>query len=372
MPGDLKLVSAFQHHLDTCLDDWQARFGTNFVLGLSGGGDSMALALGCARWVAAGSGRAVHAVCVDHGLRPGSADEARQTLAWAKSLGLTAQSVSLSLQAGSTRLQERARQGRHAALCEMAQAKGARVMLLAHTSDDQCETLALRLASKTGLDGLAGMATLSPSPFYKEDWPCLIGRPLLGVARATLRGQLMQAGQSWHEDPSNSNMAFGRIRARTRLAQLGAIGSDLHALNRIADKAALLRDELDLAARALLNRADVKVEADHVRMSCVALRQAAPVMAERALGWLAYSVGGAQRQANQTQIGRLRQAILPPHSASRTLAGAKFEQKNDQLIVTKAPPRSGSKIPLTPTKTDIRTRLTAISGELDQFVTYLR
>jgi tRNA(Ile)-lysidine synthase len=371
MPGDLKLISAFQHHLDTCLDDWQARFGTNFILGLSGGGDSMALALGCARWVAAGSGRTVHAVCVDHGLRPGSVDEAQQTLSWAEGLGLTAHSVSLNLQPGSARLQERAREGRHAALCEMAQAKDARVILLAHTRDDQRETLALRLASKTGLDGLAGMATLSPSPFHKKDWPCLLGRPLLGVERDALRDHLKQAGQAWHEDPSNSNMAFGRIRARARLAQFGANGSDIYALNRIAAQAALLRDELDRASHDVLSRAGIKVDADHIRLSYAALGQATPLIAQRALGWLSFSVGGATRQANQIQLENLRQAVLSPHFAGRTLAGAKFQQKNDQLIVTVAPPRNGSKIALPPTNTGISTRLAAISGKLDQFVTFL-
>lgn len=374
MSSSLNPAVCLQSHLENRLNAWSARFGSTFILALSGGGDSMALALGCAKWVAGGKGR-VHAICVDHGLREGSAQEAQQTVMWAQALGLEATSVRIELSLGQSRIQERARAGRHHALCKAAQKAGARVILMAHNLEDQQETLALRLVSKTGLDGLAGISELAPSPFYEDQWPCLVGRPLLDTGRDELRNLLTTAGQPWHEDPSNANIAFARILARTRLANQKAHGSDVAALNRIAKHATALRVALDSASRALLRRAEMRGDDRHMSVSLAALLKSENHIVERALGWLAFCIGGQHRLPNATKIRRLYDAILIPGFRGATLAGAKFTLKNERLVVTAAAPRKdqkqGHKQAQRDHPTSVAQRLAAISADLDQFVTLL-
>lgn len=370
MSGGLGLSHQVQSALTRQLTAWADRFGRQFVLGLSGGGDSMALALGCAQWMGVKQGQ-VHAVCIDHGLRDDAAIEAKQTIKWAHELGLTAEIVSLDLRRGQTRLQERAREGRHRALAKVAKAQGARIILLAHNLDDQNETLALRLAAQTGLDGLAGMAEVSPSPFYSDDWPCLIGRPLLQVSRTTLRQDLIQGNQNWHEDPSNINQAFARIRARSRLSQLIGPGDEQKALSRIADHAANLRQNKDQAARALLERAALKITATGIRLSLEPLFDAPPFLIERALGWLAIAMGGGSRAPDVAKLSRLVQASRQSDFKGATLGGAKFTRASGDLVVTSAPLRKGQSPSPRQENADVSLRLHALSGNLDQFVTYL-
>jgi tRNA(Ile)-lysidine synthase len=370
MPDDLTLNELFQTDLNAQLNDWAAQFGPRFVLGLSGGGDSMALALGCAHWMALGNGF-VHAVCVDHGLRDEAEDEAHQTVAWAQALGLTAQVLSLRLERGQTRVQERARQARHGALLHAAKAQNARVILLAHNQDDQHETVALRLTSKTGLDGLAGMSALSPSPFYANDWPCLIGRPLLTLSRKTLRDVLISAGQEWHEDPSNSNNDFARIRARSRLSTLSKAGTDNVALSRIARLATMLRQKNDEAARSFLASINVAIDGTTISLSALSLDIVSSPTFERALSWLTFAVGGGARLPEANKISRLTNRLKQPEFRGATLAGARFALRGESLIISHAPLRKAQKHAALHKTPAINLRLHAISGNLEQFVTYL-
>jgi tRNA(Ile)-lysidine synthase len=370
MPGGVGLTDTLQSALNVRLDNWAQRFGSNFVLGLSGGGDSMALALGCAGWAGGGRGNVV-AVCVDHGLRDGSGEEAQQTIAWARGLGINCEIAALQVARGQSRLQERARIGRHRALLEVAKQNNARVILLAHTQDDQFETLAMRLASKTGLEGLAGMAALSPSPFYQDEWPCLIGRPLLDVSRAHLRHALTQADKAWHEDPSNENNAFARIRARKRLQVLAEAGANIGVMDDIASCAATLRAASDDAGQNLLAVSQLQLTKQSARVSYAAIENAQPIVSERILGWLSFAIGRGLRLPEITKTARLRCAITAPNFKGATLAGARFQRRGDFLLVTPAPFRKGQEVDALQKNHDIQLRLAAISGNLDHFVTYL-
>ncbi len=89
----------------------------------------------------------------------------------------------------------------------------------AHTLDDQAETVLLRAFRGTGIRGLAGIHPrvvfeLEGRPFGE------VVRPLLGFRRAALKDFLVDLGQSWREDSSNSNVAFDRNRVRHRLLPL--------------------------------------------------------------------------------------------------------------------------------------------------------
>ncbi len=181
---------------------------------VSGGGDSMALLHLLAQWQ---SGRpSLHAVSVDHGLRPEAAAECRHAAAWARQMAIPHAILSLDPAAWSGNRQAAARDARYAALAAWAQAASITTVALGHTRTDQAETVLINLARGSGVDGLAAM----PCCRHAEgiDWV----RPLLTIARADLRLYLAAAGITWIEDPGNESMTSQRIRARRFLA-----GNDL-------------------------------------------------------------------------------------------------------------------------------------------------
>lgn len=81
---------------------------------------------------------------------------------------------------------------------------------VAHTADDQAETVLAHILRGTGLAGLGGIHPTNGCVF----------RPLLNVRRAELRACLRAAKQNWREDKTNRDVTRTRARIRSRLLPL--------------------------------------------------------------------------------------------------------------------------------------------------------
>jgi tRNA(Ile)-lysidine synthase len=152
-----------------------------------------------------------------------------------------------------------ARSARYQFLCETAERLGARYVAVAHTADDQVETILHRALRGTGLDGLAGMPAsrpLSPS--------VVLVRPLLGVGRMAVLQYLQDLGQSYRVDDSNQNLRWTRNRLRHEL--LPALREGYN--NRVDD--ALLR----LAAQAGEGQSIIFQLASELARTCVSVEKA--------------------------------------------------------------------------------------------------
>ncbi|MFV3075865.1 tRNA lysidine(34) synthetase TilS [Niveispirillum fermenti] len=179
----------------------------HIAVGVSGGADSMALALLLRQWLAARGGRLL-ALTVDHGLRAESAGEAARVAGWMAGHGIAHRLLSWSGPKPSAGIQHAARQARLRLLAEAAAAAGCLHLALAHHADDQAETYRLRVERGSGAAGLAGMPAIRELPRLR------LIRPLLPVAKARLTATCRALGQDWLEDPSNRNPAFARARLR--------------------------------------------------------------------------------------------------------------------------------------------------------------
>jgi len=177
--------------------------GAEALVGLSGGPDSLALALAVA-FEAPRAGRRIGAVVVDHGLQAGSAAVAERAAATARDLGLDPVLVEAASVGEEGGPEAAARSARRAAFERPRTATGATRILTAHTLDDQAETVLLGLARGSGPDAVAGMRTDSP-PFV---------RPLLGVRRATTVQACADQGVAPWTDPHNADRRFTRVRVR--------------------------------------------------------------------------------------------------------------------------------------------------------------
>ena len=103
-----------------------------------------------------------------------------------------------------------------------------RRIVVAHHEDDQAETVLMRLARGSGLDGMSGMREeerVSTSPSVESSGGSYtIVRPLLRTPKARLIATLEAAGRSWRDDPSNLAPEFERVRVRQALETLGQLG----------------------------------------------------------------------------------------------------------------------------------------------------
>ncbi|GAA4410472.1 tRNA lysidine(34) synthetase TilS [Quisquiliibacterium transsilvanicum] len=181
-----------------------------FVIGWSGGLDSTVLLHAAASGAPAGA-RLV-AVHVHHGLQP--AADAWQAHCERESgrLGVACEIHRVEdAPAPGASVEAWARDRRYAALIRAAVRHGALGVLTAHHSDDQVETMLMRIARGSGVDGLAGIEASG----RREGVPLL--RPLLGLSRAELAFYAQRHGLRWVEDPSNEDPALLRNAFRHRV-----------------------------------------------------------------------------------------------------------------------------------------------------------
>ncbi|EBA13320.1 tRNA lysidine(34) synthetase TilS [Roseobacter sp. CCS2] len=183
-------------------------------LSVSGGGDSIALMHLAARLR---DPKRLRVLTVDHGLRPEAQQEIALVASQAADLNID-HAVMPWTWDGQGNLQAAARARRWAAVSAWAAMHNMREVWLGHTEDDQVETVLMRLARGSGIDGLTAMYPLSE----RDDLRIL--RPLLGCARADLRHWLQSNKIPWCEDPSNDDPRFDRVRARQMFAQLEGLG----------------------------------------------------------------------------------------------------------------------------------------------------
>jgi tRNA(Ile)-lysidine synthase len=225
-------------------DELDAIFGgltaKTLLLAVSGGSDSVALLRLAERWrtlMQQGAGCAPDLVVatVDHRLRTESRAEAQWVERLCKDRALAHRTLVWETPRADSNLQEAARDARYDLLRTLAATLDNAAIVTAHHLDDQAETVLMRLARGSGLDGLTGMQRHQGS----------LIRPLLAIPKARLLATLAALGQDFLEDPSNANLAFERVRLRAIRSQLEDAGLTPTQIARSAHRLNRARDALD-------------------------------------------------------------------------------------------------------------------------------
>ncbi len=137
-------------------------------------------------------------------------------------------------------LEDAARRMRYAFFDRVVAERRATRIAVAHTADDQAETVLAHLIRGTGTAGLAGIYPIAGS----------VVRPLLFIRRQELRGYLRSLAQPWREDSSNRDTRRTRAHIREHLLPVletdfsRAIVGRLGRLARLAREEALFWDAL--------------------------------------------------------------------------------------------------------------------------------
>jgi tRNA(Ile)-lysidine synthase len=270
------------------------------ALALSGGGDSLALLLTAKAW-ADGAGRRLVAFTVDHRLQPESSAWATWCARRAAALGVEHRTLVWDGPKPTTGVAAAARAARHHLIAETARATGARVVLFGHTADDEYEARAMRAEGVR----IGSLRPWSPSPVWPEGRDVFVARPLLGARRAEIRAWLAKRGETWIEDPANTDLRHPRARVRKALAgaRFGGGCSD----SGVVQDAAMF----GAAGEVVL-----------------------PFASEASLAEAVACASGAERPPRREAVARLA-LRLADGANSATLGGARIVRQGDWLCVSR-------------------------------------
>lgn len=279
---------------------------------VSGGADSLALLV-----LATAARCSVTAIHIDHGLRPGSATEARVVAEAAERFGARFRPVSIRIEPGPN-LEARLRDARYEVL--------PRDVLTGHTADDQAETLLLNLMRGSGLSGLAAMRPER--------------HPLLALRRAETHALCAALGLAPVIDPTNNDPRIRRNRVRHELLPLVDEIAERDVGSLVARTAALLRDDDDL-----LDRLSLALDPTDARAITAAERP----LAVRALRrWLAPHLSGYF--PDHDAVERVLDVARGVAVACDVSNGVRVHRSRQRLMVTGPTIDDGSAPPVDPSR----------------------
>jgi tRNA(Ile)-lysidine synthase len=303
--------------------------GPALAVAVSGGADSMALALLAAGWVRQREG-AIQAFVVDHGLRPASGVEASVTIQRLAGFDIPAKLLPLTTLKPGPALAERARIMRYQVLSDACAQANILHLLLGHHAADQVETLAMRVLRDSHTHGLAGMSAL------RETTVLRLLRPLLAIEPGLLRQFLAAHGTAWVEDPSNQDVRAMRPRLRQGFANMPGTENDL---------LAALRSVGTLRCREEAATADELAERVTIRPEGFALLSPNRI-GVAALRFLIGTIGGARYLPGLAQTTKLAAQPKPA-----TLAGVRIlpaGRLGDGLLIVREEAGIGNPVPALP------------------------
>lgn len=262
----------------------------HYLLAVSGGADSLALAHGCAQL--ARQGWAGFSVChVEHGLRGAEAlRDMRLVQDFCAEYGLPCyvEHVDVRRLVSSEQLstEDAARRLRYSALRRVAAKVGAAAIVTAHHEGDQAETVLLRLLRGAGLDGLAAMRP------HQGD----ILRPLLTLPREFLEQYCRANSLVYCHDSTNDDTAYTRNSVRKELLPLLAERYNADIVPTLARTATLLAEDADLLT-SMADSAYVRLakrEADVVTLALKPLLAEPKAIRLRVLRRAYFALGGRE------------------------------------------------------------------------------
>jgi tRNA(Ile)-lysidine synthase len=306
-------------------------------LAVSGGADSLALMLLAARYAETPEARQrFYVYSVDHGLRPEAAGEVAFVVAQAERLGFHARPLRWEGGKPATGIQQAARKARYTLIAEAMDADRVPVLVTAHHLFDQAETVLMRLAHGSGIEGLRGM------DYFTELGDLRVVRPLLGVDPEQLKALVAEAGLVPVADPSNADLDYERVRWRQAMPLLASLGLDAQRLGRFAERMRDADRALEqLASRALASEVGVGEDMRSRSFTRAWLRTLPHAVAIRVLQRILDAVGGGQKPHALGAVEALTDRLIQ-EPCKTTLHGCVIDSDGDTICIVHEPGRQAA------------------------------
>src|SRR6266446_9835805 len=213
------------------------RAGERVGVAVSGGADSVALLLLLAE-LRKQLGIVLSVVHFNHKLRGKDSDRDEKFVAkLAEKYGLAFHAgradIAAKAKSNKANLEDTARRARYEFFARLVEDGRVDKVAVAHTADDQAETVLAHILRGTGLAGLGGIHPVAGP----------VIRPLLGVRRSELRRFLRSQKQTWREDATNRDTKRMRARIRKKLLPLLEKQFQPAIVEHLATLAALARED---------------------------------------------------------------------------------------------------------------------------------
>jgi tRNA(Ile)-lysidine synthase len=260
--------------------------GDTFLVAVSGGADSLALAQALFIESQPLALNAV-AITVDHQLQENSDQQAERVAGQLKEIGygqVIVKKVVVTFDAG---LESGARDARYAALNESVEETKAVKVFLGHTRNDQAETVLLGLARGSGARSLSGMATENGNYI----------RPLLSITREETESACKEWGLDFWNDPHNLNTEFTRVKVRREVIPYLEEHLDPGISRALVRTAALLRDDADAL--------DLWAEREATDLECDRLALLPKAIRTRVIRKAALAAGATPGKLTFEQVGAI-------------------------------------------------------------------
>ena len=292
-------------------------------MAVSGGPDSTALLLALSELQGA-LGLRLHVAHLDHGLRPDSAGDASFVRELARGMGhaCTVERADVAAYRRERRLspEAAAREVRYAFLARVAREAGADAVAVAHTLDDQAETVLLHVIRGGGLAGLRGMSVRST--YRGPGGPVSLVRPLLDASRDETEAFCRSRGVEPRRDPTNLLTTIPRNHLRLNvLPQLAHINPQVGAaLARLARSAALdvdyIEGQVDVVWRQAVRESD-----GGLLLDCGVVNAQHRAVVQHLLRRAYARVRGSEADLEQVHVEEMARLLTGPAGRKTALPG---------------------------------------------------
>ena len=311
--------------------------GTRVLAAVSGGADSVALALVLARLAPMLDFTLAAIGHLHHGLRGAEADGDEAFVeALARRLGTPFVSAredvaARAAEAGES-IEAAARRARYLFLEGAASGVNATRIATGHTADDQAETVLMRLMRGSGLDGLRGIRPRNGS----------VIRPLIDARRSDIEAFLTGAGQTWRDDGSNADRAIARNRVRHDVMPVLTAAGGPGVVDALARTAALIQEDAEELDRQAIDKARGVALADG-SLDIAALRNTRSALARRIIrAALTQAAGG--RFLSLEHVEAVRSLISEDSPARVQIPG--LTAMRDGAVIRLTPAGAGAREPV--------------------------
>ena len=303
--------------------------GKKVLCGVSGGADSIALLQALNRSQSE-IGFAMHAVHINHKLR-GSESEADANFV---KTTCAASGIEVTIRDGHVTpgraIEESARQVRYAEFADVAKNVAAEFVAVAHTADDQVETILHHIVRGTGPAGLAGI----PDQRQLTD-NCLLIRPFLKFTHHDIVKWLKEIDQPFRTDSSNAESTFTRNRIRHQLLPLliGEFNPQVRsAILRMSAQVSELQSAADFFIERILENAIVDAQHNVCRVRLHELNELPDQIVRQCFVSIWKAQHWPRKRMNYSHWNSLAE-ITRGQKTAVSLPGGIYAKKRNQLIV---------------------------------------
>ena len=297
-------------------------------LAVSGGADSLALIVLVHRWLQMrAAGPRIVVYTMDHGLRKEAASECENVEQIAGQYGFEVRTLMWRGEKPTTGMQAAARHARYNLMGQAMREEGVEILLTGHHGDDQAETVLMRLAHSSGLNGLRGM----------EKTAVIMGtnvfRPFLTLPKSRLVNVINEAGLKIAVDPSNEDAKYERVRWRQMRGALAEMGLTSSVLSKFAARMGRANAALEEIAQ---NAYYSDVKNDQFGVGSILHKTLIGLGAEtgiRVLSRMIFTASGGRSKGELGQLEMSVDLIKNQHFKGVAVGGCMVQKYQDIIVV---------------------------------------